>query len=212
MLLPELCLALHELRAPFDASTKYLCYWGRSVAVNAALTSSLDFSECHPETETAASLFLYADNVRNINVQVQIGLREEQTFFGLIGQYSPKITVEDSSIRLNIAGTGMVSKVTLLAPAVGSVRLFGTRVEAETRSGIVEDFFGLFSNTRSASPEIEVDACALSYKLRYYNSTYGVARASGDAFLLNNSNVSAEFTQPNTCTQKGAASGLVFQA
>lgn len=49
------------------------------------------------------------------------------------------------------------------------------------------------------------------YSLKYYNSAYGVARVSGYDFLFNNSNVSATFIQPDSCTQKGAASGLVHQ-
>lgn len=76
MLLIELCLGLHELRAPYGASTKYLCYQERSVAINVAMTKAVDFSGCHPGAETATSIFLNAGNVRNINIKTSAGLRK----------------------------------------------------------------------------------------------------------------------------------------
>ena len=88
MLLAELCLALHELKAPYGATTKYLCYYGKSVAINVALVKTIDFSECHAGVETAASIFLSANNVRNVNIQTSVNFNKGQYFFGLLGQYS----------------------------------------------------------------------------------------------------------------------------
>lgn len=88
MLLIELCLALHELKAPFGASTGYLCYCEKSAAINVALVKNIDFSDCHQGSETAASIFLSVNNARNINVHVSVSLNSNQVFFGLVGQYS----------------------------------------------------------------------------------------------------------------------------
>ena len=86
MLLIRLCLAIHELRAPYGASTAYLCYHERSVAVNVALVKSIDFSGCRSDADTATSIFLSASTVRNINAKASLNLGSSTVSFGLIGQ------------------------------------------------------------------------------------------------------------------------------
>lgn len=200
MLLIRLCLAIHELRAPYGASTAYLCYYERSVAVNVALVKSIDFSGCHSDADTATSIFLSVSNVRNINVKASLNLGSSKVFFGLIGQYSQQIGIEDSIIKFDIASQSTVSKATILAPVANHVRLFATLFEITAQNGIIEDFFGLFSNTQTSASSVVIDACTFSHALNYYNSAYGVARVSGYNFLFNNSNVSASFVQSDSCT------------